>query len=109
MVAYFSVVSGSKRGSVEKITFAIPSGWASRLALFDRDAIARTKFHVDQATLPSDAELAAALPEFFQSFGRQGPLGRLARLVELGLNTDGDLERRLGERVVEAAPQQEGG
>ena len=82
---------------------------ASRLALFDRDAIARTKLHVDQATLPSDAELAAALPDFFESFGRPGPLGRLARLVELGLNTDGDLERRLGERVVEAAPQQEGG
>src|SRR5262249_46708505 len=35
---------------------------ASRLALFDRDAIARTKFHVAQATLPSDAELAPALP-----------------------------------------------
>jgi enoyl-CoA hydratase/carnithine racemase len=80
---------------------------ASRLALFDRDAIARTKFHVDQATLPADAELAAALPDFFESFGRPGPLGRLTRLIELGLNTDGDLERRIGERVVEAAPRQD--
>jgi enoyl-CoA hydratase/carnithine racemase len=78
---------------------------ASRLALFDRDAIARTKFHVDQATLPSDTELAAALPDFFQSFGRPGPLARLATLAQLGLTADGDLERRLGERVVEAAPQ----
>jgi hypothetical protein len=28
----------------------------------------------------------------------------LARLEELGLNVDSDLERRLGKRVVEAAP-----
>jgi enoyl-CoA hydratase/carnithine racemase len=77
---------------------------ASRLARFDRDAIARTKSHVDQATLPSDAELGAALPDFFQSFGRPGPLARAAKLAEMGLNTDSDLERRLGERVLEAAP-----
>jgi enoyl-CoA hydratase/carnithine racemase len=77
---------------------------ARRLARFDRDAIARTKFHVDRATLPSDDELGAALPDFFQAFSRPGPLARIAKLTELGLNTDGDLERRLGERVVEAAP-----
>lgn len=77
---------------------------ASRLALFDHEAIARTKFHVDQATLPPDAELAAALPEFFSAFGRPGPQARSAELARLGLNTDSDLERNLGARVVEAAP-----
>jgi enoyl-CoA hydratase/carnithine racemase len=77
---------------------------ASRLAFFDHEAIARTKFHVDQATLPSDAELAAALPEFFSAFGRPGPQARSAVLARLGLNTDSDLERNLGTRVVEAAP-----
>jgi enoyl-CoA hydratase/carnithine racemase len=78
---------------------------ASRVAQFDHDAIARTKFHVDRASLPSDDELAAALPDFFQGFGRPGPLARLATLAELGLNTDSDLERRLGTRVVEATPR----
>lgn len=78
---------------------------AGRLARFDRDAIARTKFHVDRATLPSDEELGAALPDFFQAFSRPGPRARIAKLTEMGLNTDGDLERRLGQRVVEAAPE----
>jgi len=77
---------------------------ASRLARFEREAIARTKFHVDQATLPSDEELAGGLPDFFQSFTRPGTLARLERLTEMGLNTDSDLERYLGLRVVEAAP-----
>ncbi len=77
---------------------------ASRIARFDHDAIARTKAHVDRATLPADDELAAALPDFFGAFGRPGPQARQARLAELGLNTDGDLERNLGRRVVEAAP-----
>ena len=77
---------------------------ASRIARFDHEAIARTKFHVDQATLPPDGELAAALPDFFGAFGRPGPQARQARLVELGLNTDGDLERNLGRRVAEAMP-----
>jgi enoyl-CoA hydratase/carnithine racemase len=77
---------------------------ASRIARFDHDAIARTKAHVDRATLPTDDELAAALPDFFGAFGRPGPQARQARLAKLGLNTDGDLERNLGRRVVEAAP-----
>jgi enoyl-CoA hydratase/carnithine racemase len=78
---------------------------AGRLALFDHEAIGRTKSYVDQATLPSDTELAAALPDFFQAFGRPGTLARSARLGELGLNADGDLERHLGKRVVEASSE----
>ena len=77
---------------------------ASRLARFDHEAIARTKSYVDQVTLPPDSELPAALTDFRQSFGRPGPLARLAKLEELGLNTDSDLERHLGKRVVEAGP-----
>jgi len=77
---------------------------ASRLARFDRDAIAATKSYVDHATLPPDDELPPALADFFESFARPGPAARAAKLAELGLNTDGDLERRLGARVVEAAP-----
>ena len=77
---------------------------ASRVALFDQEAIARTKAHVDRVTLPPDDELVPALADFFESFGRPGPAARFAKLAALGYNRDGDLERRLGARVVEAAP-----
>ena len=77
---------------------------ASRLARFDREAIGRTKSYVDQITLPPDGELPPALTDFRQAAGRPGPRARLAKLEELGLNVDSDLERRLGKRVVEAAP-----
>jgi enoyl-CoA hydratase/carnithine racemase len=81
---------------------------ASRLASFEGDAIARAKSYVDKVTLPPDDELPPALRDFFEMLGRPETLARSARLEELGFNTDGDLERRLGERVVEAAPLEEG-
>lgn len=77
---------------------------AARIARFDHDAVAATKAHVNRATLPSDDELASALPDFFGAFAKPGPQARSAKLASLGLNTDGDLERNLGRRVVEAAP-----
>jgi enoyl-CoA hydratase/carnithine racemase len=77
---------------------------ASRLARFDHDAIARTKSYVDQLTLPADSELPPALADFFELLGRPAQQARFARLEALGLNTDSDLERRLGQRVVEALP-----
>jgi enoyl-CoA hydratase/carnithine racemase len=75
---------------------------AARLARFDHDAIARTKSYVDQVTLPANSEFPPALADFFAMLGRPEQLERSARLEALGLNTDSDLERRLGERVVEA-------
>jgi enoyl-CoA hydratase/carnithine racemase len=75
---------------------------ASRLAGFDHDAIARIKFYVDQVTLPADSEFPPALTEFFEALGRPAVQARSARLEALGLNTDSDLERSLGRRVVEA-------
>lgn len=74
---------------------------AARLARFDREAIARTKAYVDQVTLPSHAELSGAFADFWDSFGHPAQQARYARLEALGLNADGDLERRLGQRVVE--------
>src|SRR5262245_55114885 len=53
---------------------------ASRLAMFDHDAIAQTKSHVDLATLPPDEELPPALADFFASSGRPGTLARSAKL-----------------------------
>jgi enoyl-CoA hydratase/carnithine racemase len=75
---------------------------ALRLARFDHEAIARTKAHVDQVTLPAEGEFPPALADFFELFGHPRPQQRFARLEALGLNTDSDLERRLGRRVVEA-------
>jgi enoyl-CoA hydratase/carnithine racemase len=80
---------------------------ASRLAAFDHEAIARTKSYVDLSTLPPDEEFPPALADFFASSGRPGTLARSAKLRDLGLNQDGDIERRLGMRVVEAAPDAE--
>jgi enoyl-CoA hydratase/carnithine racemase len=77
---------------------------ATRLARFDHDAIVRTKGYVDQVTLPPDSEFPPALTDFFEMLGRPEQQERSARLEALGLNTDSDFERRLGERVVEALP-----
>ena len=77
---------------------------AARLARFDHDAIARTKAYVDHVTLPPDSEFPPALADFFEMLGRPGQREQSARLEALGLNTDSDLERRLGERVVEVLP-----
>jgi enoyl-CoA hydratase/carnithine racemase len=77
---------------------------ASRLARFDHDAIARTKSYVDQVTLPADSELGPPLGDFRELFGRPAQQAQWARLQALGLNTDSDLERHLGQRVVESTP-----
>jgi enoyl-CoA hydratase/carnithine racemase len=76
---------------------------AVRLARFDHDAIARTKSYVDQPTLPPDSELAPPLSDFRELFGRPAQQAQWARLQALGLNSDSDLERYLGQRVGEAA------
>jgi enoyl-CoA hydratase/carnithine racemase len=77
---------------------------ASRLARFDHDAIGRTKSYVDQVTLPADSELLPALDDFRELFGRPAQQAQWAELEALGLNTDSDLERSLGRRVVETTP-----
>ena len=77
---------------------------ASRLARFDHEALARTKSYVDQVTLPAESEFPPALADFFELVGRPRQQARFARLEALGLNVDSDLERSLGRRVVEAAP-----
>jgi enoyl-CoA hydratase/carnithine racemase len=77
---------------------------ASRLARFDHEAIARTKSYVDRVTLPADSEFPPALADFFQMLGLPRQQEQFARLEALGLNTDSDLERRLGQRVVESTP-----
>ena len=79
---------------------------ATRLARFDHEAITRTKSHVDRVTLPADNELPPATADFRELFARPAQQTQWARLQELGLNTDSDLERSLGRRVVESLPDQ---
>jgi enoyl-CoA hydratase/carnithine racemase len=74
---------------------------AARLERFDREVLARTKAYVDRVTLPNDAELPPAFADYWDSLSGSEQQARYARLEALGLNTDGDLERRLGQRVVE--------
>ncbi len=80
------------------------AGMASRLARFDREAIARTKAHVDRVTLPAEAELTGAITDFRELFARPAQQAQWARLQALGLNTDSEFERSLGRRVVESLP-----
>jgi enoyl-CoA hydratase/carnithine racemase len=75
---------------------------AWRLARFDHDAIARTKSYVDKVTLPADDELSGPIADFRELFARPAQQAQWARLQELGLNFDSDLERSLGRRVVES-------
>ena len=75
---------------------------ASRIASFDHDAIGRTKSYVDQVTLPPDSELAPATADFRELFARPAQQAQWARLQQLGLNTDSDIERSLGRRVIES-------
>jgi enoyl-CoA hydratase/carnithine racemase len=82
---------------------------AARLALFDHEAIARTKSYVDQVTLPPDSELPPALADFFALLSGPAQQEQSARLQALGLNTDSDFERSLGRRVVETLPNYQGG
>jgi enoyl-CoA hydratase/carnithine racemase len=77
---------------------------AARLARFDQEAMARTKSYVDRATLPPDSEFPPALADFFGLLGRPAVQAQNARLEALGLNTDSNLERSLGRRVVESRP-----
>ena len=77
---------------------------ALRLARFDHEAIARTKSHVDRVSLPPDSELPPATADFRELFARPAQQTQWSRLQQLGLNTDSDLERSLGHRVLESLP-----
>jgi enoyl-CoA hydratase/carnithine racemase len=79
---------------------------AVRLARFDNEAIARVKSYVDLTTLPSNSELAPPVNDFRELFGRPAQQAQWAMLQQLGLNTDSDLERSLGQRLVDSLPDQ---
>jgi enoyl-CoA hydratase/carnithine racemase len=70
--------------------------FATRIATFDRKAIADTKRLVDFASLPSDPEIAAGWDAFITSVQRPQAQAKIKQLMELGLQTNGEIESRLG-------------
>src|SRR4051794_39664612 len=73
--------------------------FASRVASFDKQAIADTKRLVDVASLPPDAEIAPEWDAFLAALGRPAAQERIRRLMERGFHRPGDVERRLGHAV----------
>ena len=71
-------------------------GLATRIASFDKWAIANTKRLVNAASLPPDVEIAAGWDTCMNSIGRPAAQGRLKALFEHGFHQPGDAEDRLG-------------
>ncbi len=71
-------------------------GLATRIASFDKKAIADTKRLVDFASLPSDPEIAAGWNAFIDSVQRPPAQAKIKQLMSLGLQTNSDVETRLG-------------
>jgi enoyl-CoA hydratase/carnithine racemase len=70
---------------------------ARRIAGFDKQTIADIKRLVDANSLPTNAQMGAEWEAFLSSVQRPAAQKRIGRLMELGLQTNPDLERRLDE------------
>ena len=68
---------------------------ARRIAGFDKQAIAAIKRLVDIPTLPSDIEIGAEWDAFLNSAHRPQAQQKIKRLMEKGLQTNPDVEKRL--------------
>jgi enoyl-CoA hydratase/carnithine racemase len=69
---------------------------ATRIASFDKQAIADTKNLVNVASLPPDSEISPEWGAFIASLGRKAAQTRIKRLMDLGFHKPGDVENRLG-------------
>ncbi|NKM96047.1 enoyl-CoA hydratase/isomerase family protein [Rhizobium leguminosarum] len=69
---------------------------AARISGFDRGAIADTKRLVDFASLPTDPEIGAGWDAFISSVQRPVAQRNIGRLMEMGMQTNPDIESRLG-------------
>jgi enoyl-CoA hydratase/carnithine racemase len=69
---------------------------ATRIASFDKWAIANTKRLVNAANLPADVEIAAGWDACMTSIGRSAAQNKLKALFERGFHRPGDAETRLG-------------
>ena len=80
---------------------------ATRIASFDKWAIANTKRLVNEAILPRDVEIRAGWDACMASVKRPGAQERIKTLLEQGLQTPGDLENRLGFHLGQLGPTDE--
>jgi enoyl-CoA hydratase/carnithine racemase len=69
---------------------------ATRIASYDKWAIANTKRLVNAASLPPDVEIAAGWDACMSSITRPAAQERVKRLFEQGFHKPGDAETRLG-------------
>jgi enoyl-CoA hydratase/carnithine racemase len=70
---------------------------ATRISGFDKQAISDTKRLVDFASLPSDPEIGAGWDAFITSVQRPAAQAKIGKLMEWGLQTNADVEGRLGD------------
>jgi len=69
---------------------------ATRIASFDKWAIANTKRLVNAASLPPDVEIAAGWDACLTSIMRPAAQERIKALLKQGFQQPGDAENRLG-------------
>jgi enoyl-CoA hydratase/carnithine racemase len=72
---------------------------ATRIASFDKQAIAETKRLVYVNSLPPDAEIVPEWEAFLAALGRPAAQERIRMLFERGFHEPGDVETRLGYHV----------
>jgi enoyl-CoA hydratase/carnithine racemase len=72
---------------------------ATRIASFDKWAIANTKRLVNANSLPPDVEMAAGWDACMASLARPAAQAGIKALFDLGFHKAGDAEDRLGEFV----------
>jgi enoyl-CoA hydratase/carnithine racemase len=73
--------------------------FAQRIASFDKRALAETKRFIDEASLPTDFEMAPEWDVSVASIARESAQRRIKKLTALGLHQPGDVETRLGYHV----------
>jgi enoyl-CoA hydratase/carnithine racemase len=72
---------------------------ATRIASFDKQALAETKRLVDVNSLPADADIAPEWDAFLASLQRPATRARIEQLFARGFHHPGDVETRLGHHV----------
>jgi enoyl-CoA hydratase/carnithine racemase len=72
---------------------------ATRIASFDKRAIAETKELVNVNSLPTDQEIAPEWDAFLAALSRPAAQARITTLFERGFHEPGDVETRLGYHV----------
>jgi enoyl-CoA hydratase/carnithine racemase len=77
---------------------------ASRIASFDKQAIAETKRLANIASLPPDSEIAPEWEAFLASLARPAAQRRIKQLMDQGFHKPGDVEKRLGHYVGQLGP-----